>query len=89
MAFVKKGGKGQILNYKTENFLVVIKFPAVVALSFTKSSPQISGPYKCVPVTGVNYFIISPCGFCKHDVRRTTKPLSVDTRVMAPFVFKI
>ena len=89
MAFVKKEEKRRILNYQTKNFLVVIKFPAVVALSFTKSSPQISGSYKCVPVTGVNYFIISPCGFCKHDVRRTTKPLSVDTRVMAPFVFKI
>ena len=171
---MKKEGKRRILNYQTKNFLVVIKFPAVVALSlvslrnrtagrgrqnvcvwqtwqgynlhvmswsplsinvlwflqkdlfkgksclaksyfkqncchrchtrfafffplpsccvsslFTKSSPQISGSYKCVPVTGVNYFIISPCGFCKHDVRRTTKPLSVDTRVMAPFVFKI
>ena len=31
----------------------------------------------------------APCGFCKHDVRRTTKPLSVGTRVIAPFVFKI
>ena len=54
MAFVKKEGKRRILNYQTKNFLVVIKFPAVVALSFTKSSPQISGSYKCVPVTGVN-----------------------------------
>ena len=89
MAFVKKEGKRRILNYHTKNFLVVTKFLAVVALSFTKSSPQISGSYKCVPVMGVNYFIIRPCGFCKHDVRRTTKPLSVDARVMAPFVFKI
>ena len=89
MAFVKKDRKRQILNYQTKNFLVVIKFPAVVALSFTKSSPQISWSYRSVPVTGVNYFIISLCEFCKHDVRRTTKPLSVDTRVMAPFVFKI
>ena len=49
----------------------------IFALSFTKSSPQISGSYRCVPVTSVDYFIISPCGFCKHHVRRTTKPLSV------------
>ena len=89
MAFVKKEEKRRILNYQTKNVLVVIKFPAVVALLFTKSSPQISGSYRCVPVTGVNYFTISPCGFCKHDVRRTTKPLSIDTRAMAPFVFKI
>ena len=54
MAFVKKEGKRWILNYQTNNFLVVIKFPAVVALLFTKSSPQISGSYRCVPVTGVN-----------------------------------
>lgn len=47
----------------------------IFALPFTKSSPQIS---RCELLDCLFY---SPCGFCKHGVRRKTKPLSNGTRV--------
>ena len=47
----------------------------IFALPFTKWSPQIS---RCELLDCIFY---SPCGFCKHGVRRKTKPLSNGTRV--------
>ena len=56
MAFVKKEGKRRILNYQTKNFLVVIKFSAVVALSLVTEFTQQDGrkrTAKCLCVTNV------------------------------------
>ena len=56
---------------------MVIKLPAIVAhfcfVIGPKSSLQISG---CELLYCLFY---NPCGFCKLDVRRITKPLSVGT----------
>jgi len=70
--------------------IVVVKFPVVENFRFVihqavTANLRVFWNNMC---SGVNYYILiySPLGFCKRDVRSITMPLSVGTRVRAPFI---
>ena len=95
MAFVNKKGKRQNEILPDQELLmirdiVVVKFPVVANFRFVihqavTTNLRVFWSSMC---SGVNYYILiySPLGFCKRDVRSITMPLSVGTKVRAPFI---
>ena len=69
---------------------MVVKFSVVANFRFVIQQAVTANlrVFRSSVCSGVDYYILidSPLGFCKRDVRSITMPLSVGTKVLAPFV---
>ena len=68
---------------------MVVKFPVVTNFCFVIHQAVTANlqVFRSSVCSGVDYYIpiYSPLGFCKRGVRSITMPLSVGTKVLAPF----